>query len=109
MFRVAKMMFFRLAVFMIVAQGALGGPASAPASKPAAPWVTRVLHEPAQPKSNQPVQVSASIAADVTGVRLAYQVLDPGQYVELKDPAYEKDWTLVDMKPGATANSRTAY
>jgi hypothetical protein len=29
---------------------------------------------------------------------LRYQVVEPGKYIDLKDPRYESDWTGVELK-----------
>jgi hypothetical protein len=84
------------------------GPATAPATRPTV-WIARVTHEPRQPKSGQAVHVTAAIAPGVTKVRLAYQVVEPGQYVELKDAAYKTHWTMIDMRQGADPKLHTTY
>jgi hypothetical protein len=66
-------------------------------------WCTHVAHSPQQPKPNQPVRITATITAGYTHVILQYQLVDPGAYIELKDPEYAKKWTTVPMQAaGAT-------
>src|SRR5438094_335400 len=93
-----------LGLFLLM--GVLAGAAARPVdpAKPATtaaathpvdeePWCARVLHSPQQPKSGQSVTMSASIAAGYTDVALQYQVVEPGNYIELHDGQYAKDWT----------------
>jgi hypothetical protein len=56
---------------------------------------------PRQPRSGQEVKITARVQTNVTAVKVEYQVVDPGAYVELKDPEYEKNWVSVPMQPGA--------
>jgi hypothetical protein len=93
---------------------ARAAPTAAPATtraatRPAGDWCTKVSSSPIQPKPNQPVQITASVSPDVTAVQLAYQILDPGQYVELADKAYEKNWVTLDMQPGPLTRGRIPY
>jgi hypothetical protein len=61
-------------------------------------WCRKVEHRPERPKPGQRVTISATIAAGVTDVRLEYQVVEPGAYIELKEPAYAKGWLSEPMK-----------
>src|SRR6266516_1877682 len=61
--------------------------------------VTPVRHSPVQPHSGEPVQITASVTQAVTGVALEYQIVEPGRYIELKDPAYQKNWVPITMSP----------
>src|SRR5687768_13626866 len=69
-----------------------------PAAAAAPKWCRQVTHQPQQPKPGERVTINATIADDVTDVRLEYQLVNPGAYVELKDPAYSKGWTSEPMK-----------
>ncbi|UCD51398.1 MAG: CotH kinase family protein [Phycisphaerales bacterium] len=63
------------------------------------PCIRQVDHSPREPKSGEPVAITAKIT-DPEGVRtvlLSYQVVAPGRYVALDDPEYENDWTTVAM------------
>ena len=61
-----------------------------------------VDHTPAQPKSGQPVVVTAQFSAAHPGpeLQLQYQVVDPGKYIAMKDSAFEKRWESVAMQRG---------
>src|SRR4051812_39507991 len=68
-------------------------PTTKAASQPAAePWVKSVTHAPLQPKTGDAVKITASIAPGFTDVTLQYQLVEPGNYIELKDPEYTKGW-----------------
>lgn len=61
----------------------------------APPQIRQVEHAPKQPISGQSVVVMAKVT-DMDGmssVSLDYQVVHPGNYIELTDPAYTNDWT----------------
>jgi hypothetical protein len=95
---------------MIVFAGApLARSAPPAADPPAARWCTNVTYAPAHPKSNQAVKISASITSGHTNIALQYQIVDPGKYIELRDPEYAKTWTLLPIKAGETAEGRTLY
>jgi hypothetical protein len=55
-------------------------------------------HEPAQPKPDAAVTVSAALPAGTTSATLKLQVVEPGKYVRKTDPAYAKEWTDLQMK-----------
>lgn len=60
-------------------------------------WHSKVVHAPKEPKSGEAVKVSTVVKPFVTAVTLEYQVVEPGAYVELKDPDYKKNWVAVPM------------
>ncbi len=64
------------------------------------PLVRRLQHRPQTPTSGVPVTITAFVTDPdgVSAVRLHYQVVDPGKYIRLKDPAYAAEWTTVDMR-----------
>jgi len=70
-------------------------------SQQAPPQIRQVVHAPQQPTSNQPVTVTAKIAdpQGVAGVTLAYQLVEPGDYIEIGDPRFNHpgSWTAVAM------------
>src|SRR5688572_1746569 len=72
--------------------------AQPPATSAAPNWCRKVAHQPQQPKPGERVTITAAIAEGVTDVRLEYQIVDPGAYVELRDPAYAKGWQSEPMK-----------
>lgn len=63
------------------------------------PALRQVAHAPRQPVSGEPVQVTikATSKTGISSVTLEYQVLDPGGYIELSDPAYATQWTALPM------------
>jgi hypothetical protein len=68
------------------------------------PTIRQVDHSPNQPSAGQPVIVSAKITdpEGVASVRLQYQIVDPGNYIELTDAAYATSWTTVAMNDAGT-------
>jgi hypothetical protein len=64
-------------------------------------WFLEVEHTPRQPRPGQEVEITARVHTNVTAVKVEYQVVDPGAYVELNDPEYKKNWVAVQMQPGA--------
>ena len=63
------------------------------------PAIRQVEHSPNEPASAQPVRITAKVTDPdgVASVTLQYQLVDPGSYIELTDPAYASDWTPVPM------------
>jgi hypothetical protein len=66
------------------------------AQEPAA--MRDVHHEPAQPKPDVAVLVTARLPQGATKATLRLQAVAPGKYVRKSDPAYEKDWTDLPMR-----------
>jgi len=66
----------------------------------APPAIRQVEHTPVQPKTGQPVRISARITdPDGIGpVSLRYQIVEPGQYIEATDAAYENVWAELPMR-----------
>jgi hypothetical protein len=44
----------------------------------------------------------------VQSVSLAYQIVEPGQYIEINTPAYNTNWTTVAMRDDGTSGDATA-
>ena len=65
----------------------------------APPQIRQVEHHPQAPSSGQPVRIVAKITDPdgVARVSLDYQVVDPGAYIEMTDPAYATNWVTVPM------------
>jgi hypothetical protein len=63
------------------------------------PAIRQVNHTPEQPKEGEPVAITAKITDSdgVSNVTLLYQLVDPGSYIELNDPAYQNDWASIPM------------
>jgi hypothetical protein len=67
----------------------------------APPAVRQVTHTPEEPASGQAVTITAKVTdpQGVARVSLSYQVVSPGSYFSLDDPAYAdpQSWTDVEM------------
>ncbi|HYG33940.1 MAG TPA: lamin tail domain-containing protein, partial [Clostridia bacterium] len=65
----------------------------------APPQIRQVDHSPKEPKSGQSVTITAKVTdpEGVQSVSLMYQVVEPGNYIELTDAAYTAQWTAVTM------------
>jgi hypothetical protein len=63
-------------------------------------WLLEIDHTPRQPRSGQAVKITARVLTNVTAVKLEYQIVEPGAYVELKDSKYKQNWIPVSMQPG---------
>jgi hypothetical protein len=65
----------------------------------APPQIRQVAHTPEQPKSGDPVTITAKVTDPdgVASVTLEYQLVNPGSYIELADQAYVTNWTAVAM------------
>src|SRR5688500_4569122 len=84
------MRLFALSVLCIVAPLAQGAE-----PKPA---IAQVKHEPARPKPDETVLVTARVVEGATKVTLKVQSVAPGKYVRKADAEYEKDWTDLPMR-----------
>jgi hypothetical protein len=65
----------------------------------AAPQMRQAEHSPEQPAAGQDVKVTVKVT-DPDGVRsvaLEYQLVEPGDYIELADPRYATQWTAAAM------------
>jgi hypothetical protein len=85
----------RLILASLVLAG-VSAPASAVEPPPAA--IGDVRHQPAAPKPDVPVLVTARLAEGVTRPVLKLQAVAPGKSVRKSDPEYEKDWTDLPMR-----------
>ena len=64
------------------------------------PVIRQVRHTPVQPRTTEPVTISARLTHPV-GIRdavLFYQVVAPGDYLEMKDPRYKTKWEQVPLR-----------
>jgi hypothetical protein len=67
----------------------------------------KVTYTPQQPKSGEPVRVTARFKEKAGTVVLEYQLVDPGNYIGLTDTAFKTNWASLPMtaeKPRADAN-----
>ena len=78
----------------------------------APPQIRQVASSPEQPASGQPVHITAKVTDPdgVAAVTLEYQVVLPGQYIELTDPAYTNavNWISLPMKDDGSGGDETA-
>jgi hypothetical protein len=66
----------------------------------------QVTHEPQQPKSGEAVRISLEVpdASERARYFVEYQIVDPGKYIALKDPEFQRNWLKIEM---ATAGPAT--
>ena len=64
------------------------------------PFVQSVSHTPQAPTTRDSVTIQAQVtdADGVASVRLAVQVVAPGQYIRLSDPLYSRQWVMLPMQ-----------
>jgi hypothetical protein len=76
----------------------------------AAPQMRQVNHSPQVPASGEDVLITikATDAEGVTSVTLDYQLVDPGNYIRITDPAYQTSWTTVTMVDDGTGGDAIA-
>ncbi|MEZ5305089.1 MAG: lamin tail domain-containing protein, partial [Verrucomicrobiales bacterium] len=93
----------------------LGGPPTPGArnsvfGQNAPPAMRQVDHTPKQPRSGEPVAITAKItdSAGVGGVTLRYQAVAPGDYIKRDDPRYATDWVAVPMFDDGTGSDAVA-
>lgn len=74
------------------------------------PQIRQVGHHPFQPVSGGPVRVTAKVTDPdgVSAVSLLYQVVEPGQYIELSDAAYQSQWIEAAMNDAGTGGDTAA-
>ena len=59
--------------------------------------ISEVRHQPREPHSQQMVLITAKIAPSATNVVFEYQLVDPGQYIELNDAVFKTNWVSTLM------------
>ena len=59
--------------------------------------LTPIHYSPPQPHSGEAVEVIAMLPPDITRAALEYQIVEPGKYIELKEPAYKTSWSSIPM------------
>jgi len=74
------------------------------------PRLQRVRHRPERPKSRQPVTITAEVldGGGVLSIHLLYQVVNPGSYIEIGDPEFERNWQSLPMRDGGTEGDERA-
>ncbi len=90
--------------------GATPGRVNSVYSTNAAPQTRQVNHSPKTPESGEDVVITAKITDPdgVGSVQLAYQIVEPGDYIELTDPRYQTEWTAIDMADNGLAGDEAA-
>jgi hypothetical protein len=76
----------------------------------ATPALRQAEHNPQMPKSGEPVTITikATDPLGIASVVLKYQVVEPGQYINLVDTAYATNWTTVPMVDDGTHGDELA-
>src|SRR6266568_3140008 len=74
-----------------------GGAAEPVADQPRPAQITSVAHAPSQPHSDELVKITANVPFRASKVTLLYQLVDPGEYIDLKDSAFKTNWIAVPM------------
>jgi len=67
-----------------------------------------IKHSPQQPRSNEPVTITARLIFPAKSVALEYQIVEPGRYITLKDAEYNPRWVSVPMTK-SSADSTAFY
>ena len=89
----------------LLAQTGSSGPGPTPGAQNsvfatnAPPQIRQVDHSPNEPRGGEAVAITAKITDPqaVAAVSLQYQVVSPGNYIELTDGAYTNNWATVAM------------
>jgi len=81
----------------------------------AAPQMRQVKHSPKTPVSGEDVTITVKVTDfdadgvdDVASVSVSYQVVAPGNYIELNTPEYNQGWVSVDMVDDGTGGDAQA-
>ena len=90
------LLFGWLSVLVVTTAAAELKPAKHSTAGPA--WLLKLEHSPQQPRSGQPVQISALVRSSITNAVLMYQVVEPGAYIEQQDPAFTNNWVSLPMQ-----------
>ncbi len=82
------------------ARGPTPGAPNAVFTTAAPPVFHSVTHLPQQPKSGEAVRLVAHLTSTgaLSNVTALVQLVNPGNYIELTDPAYQTNWTAVPMR-----------
>src|SRR5262249_29945254 len=67
-------------------------------------------HKPPQPVAGQPVIITAKVTDPdgVASVVLEYQLVDPGNYIEITDASYATNWTSLPMNDSGSGADEVA-
>src|SRR5436305_480982 len=72
-------------------------------------WLLTLEHSPRQPHSGQTVNVRAVVKSSITNVVLLYQLVEPGAYIELQDPAFANNWVSLAMHSAGQAGQSSTF
>lgn len=74
------------------------------------PLLAEVRHEPRQPRSGEPVVVTARLTnpSEVASVKFRYQPVAPGNYLRRSDPAFATNWIEMDAHDDGLAGDAQA-
>ncbi|UCG47251.1 MAG: lamin tail domain-containing protein [Phycisphaerales bacterium] len=74
------------------------------------PHIRQVRHRPEQPKSDEPVTITAKVTDDdgVASVMLQYQIVEPGSYISRLDGQYYSNWMGATMLDNGFGGDETA-
>ncbi len=63
------------------------------------PHIRQVKHSPKEPVSGEAVTITAKVTDSdgVAAVVLNYQIVEPGNYIGITNPAYQTNWNYIDM------------
>jgi len=70
-----------------------------------APPSNEIKHSPAQPRSEEPVSITARLIFPAKSAVLEYQIVEPGRYVALKDAEYTSRWVSIPMTKSAAGTT----
>jgi len=103
----ARLFFWAVCLCSLLSTAVFGAePPRSP--EPAAAWLLKTQHKPLKPHSGESVEISAYVLLGFTNVTLQYQIVEPGAYIELHDPAFADHWISVAMRP-ATDSQAALY
>jgi hypothetical protein len=66
-------------------------------------------HTPKTPRSGEAVQITVQAPASLKEVKLWYQILEPGAYLELKDAAFKTQWQAQNMESAPLNGGRAQF
>ena len=72
------------------------------------PLARLVSHTPSSPHSGEAVRITANLPGNPTRVVLQYQAVEPGRYIELRDPGFRTKWVELPMQ-SSDPNAANVY
>ncbi|MGZ8940575.1 MAG: hypothetical protein ACXW32_15325, partial [Limisphaerales bacterium] len=89
--------------FVCFATSLFGAEKAAPAS-----LLTAIQHAPQQPRSGEQVTITATLSTAPELLTLEYQIIEPGKYIALTDPAFRLGWSSIRMEKFHSENRYSA-